>query len=76
MTLDEHTELEYQLMMDKQRKNEEGQRHYKEAMDKLGVKDPEDSDEEIVSEIKTYKDRAWDDWKDENEKGGGNRNGR
>lgn len=76
MTLDEHDDLEYELMMAKQRKNEEGQMRFKEEMDKLGVKNPDDSDEDIVSEMKTYKDRAWDDWKDENEKGAGNRGGR
>lgn len=31
-----------------------------------------DKDEKIIDQ-KTLKDRAWDDWKDENEKGAGNK---
>lgn len=33
----------------------------------------EDSEDEEVSDLKTYKARYWDDWKDLNEKGGGNK---
>ena len=76
MTLDEHSDLEYRLMMEKQQRNEVMEKQYKEEMKQLGIKDPENSDEEIVNEIKTYKERAWDDWKDENEKGAGNRAGK
>ena len=32
-----------------------------------------DSDDEEVHDRKTLKARHWDDWKDENEKGGGNK---
>ncbi len=34
-----------------------------------------DNDEEF-NDQKVKKERAWDDWKDENEKGGGNRMGK
>lgn len=42
----------------------------------MGIEDEEDSDNEMVSDMKTYKARNWDNFKDENEKGGGNRNHR
>jgi hypothetical protein len=34
-----------------------------------------DEDNEALVEESTYKDRAWDDWKDANEKGIGNKKG-
>ena len=40
------------------------------------LEEDEDSDKEEVNERKVKKDRAWDDWKDENEKGAGNKMGR
>ena len=39
----------------------------------MGIEDMEDKDNIIVSDLNTYKDRDWDNWKDENEKGGGNK---
>ena len=34
----------------------------------------EDPDKDQYCDLKTKEERAWDDWKDENEKGIGNRN--
>ena len=76
MTMEEFDNLEYTLMMDKQAKNAEREEMMRQEFDKLGIKNPDDSDEELVSEMQTYKDREWDDWKDMNEKGGGNRMGK
>jgi len=42
----------------------------------MGIDDPEDSDNELVSEIKTYKARKWDKFTDENAKGEGNIHGK
>ena len=39
-------------------------------------KEDEDSDNEEVSDKKTYKARDWDDWKDDHPKGSGNRMGK
>jgi immunoglobulin-binding protein 1 len=38
------------------------------------VEDGDEDDEELVEEA-TYKDRAWDDWKDANPRGIGNKKG-
>jgi immunoglobulin-binding protein 1 len=76
MTLDEFDALEYSLMKDKEARNAEGARLRKEELAKLGIENSDDSENEIVCDAKRYKERAWDDWKDENEKGAGNRNGR
>lgn len=75
-TLDEHDQMEYDLMMQKQRRNDEQKAKRESEKKKFGIEDSEDSENEMVSEAKTYKARNWDDWKDENEKGSGNRNGR
>jgi immunoglobulin-binding protein 1 len=72
MTLEEHGELEYTLMKNKMEQNEYYQKEKRKELDRLGIKDESDSDNELVSEQKTYKDRNWDDWKDLNDKGQGN----
>jgi immunoglobulin-binding protein 1 len=76
MTLDEFDELEYTLMKNKEKKNAEAAQMRKEELARLGIENSDDSDNEIVGDAKRYKAREWDDWKDENEKGSGNRNGR
>ena len=76
MTLDEFDELEYTLMKNKERANAEAARQRKEELAKLGIEDSEDSENEIVADVKRLKERNWDDWKDENEKGAGNRGNR
>lgn len=76
MTLDQHDEMEYNLMMAKQKRGQEAKKARDAEKAKYGIEDSEDSENEVVSEAKTYKDRKWDDWKDANEKGSGNRNGR
>ena len=73
MTMEEHGETEYRLMMEKQEKLKRAQEKEQEAMRRIGVNDVEDIDNPIVSEMKTYKARAWDTFKDENEKGAGNK---
>ena len=63
MTLDEFAEKEKVRMLEMEKQQEEA---------KLN-KPNEDSDDEIVADEKTYKAREWDDWKDLNEKGSGNK---
>ena len=74
MTMEEHGEKEYELMMAKQEKNKFMAEAETEAYLRQGIKDINDEDNPIVSEMKTYKARAWDIFKDENEKGAGNKN--
>ena len=76
MTLDQHDELECNLMLAAQERQAEAFRKKEEEKARFGIEDSSDSENEIVSEAKTYRDRQWDDWKDEHEKGSGNRNGR
>lgn len=73
MTMDEHGENEYRLMMEKQARMKKAEATEKARLKRIGVDDPEDIDNPIVSEMKTYKARAWDAFKDENEKGAGNK---
>ena len=42
----------------------------------MGIEDEEDSDNEMVSEMKTYKARNWDNYKDAHNKGDGNMKGK
>jgi immunoglobulin-binding protein 1 len=65
MTMDEHADLEMRLMYEKMDREKEQQRLEKERMDLLTEHDKDD--------LETLKARAWDDWKDENEKGAGNK---
>jgi len=65
MTLDDHGELEYQGMCRKHREQEESSKLEKEWWDSMTKNEQDD--------IGTYKDRDWDDWKDDHEKGAGNR---
>jgi phosphopantothenoylcysteine synthetase/decarboxylase len=67
MTLEEVGDLEYNNMME---------REARQAKFREENKEDTDSDKEEVDERMKKKDRAWDDWKDEHEKGAGNRNGR
>jgi hypothetical protein len=63
MTLDEFAEKE-KAKMDEQKQMEE---------DAKANKPSEDSDDENIAYMKTYKATEWDDWKDINEKGSGNK---
>ncbi len=63
MTLDEFAAKEMVRMNEAKLKEEEA---------KLNQED-DDSDNEEVADRKTFKARAWDDWKDLNEKGAGNK---
>lgn len=76
MTLDQFDELEYTLMKDKEKKVADAAKARKEELARLGIENSDDSDNELVGDAKRYKERDWDDWKDVNEKGAGNRNGR
>ncbi|KAG6969011.1 hypothetical protein JG688_00005529 [Phytophthora aleatoria] len=72
MTLEEYADREVADAMERQKREQEapqGPRRY----DQL-VEDGDEDDEKLVEES-TYKDRAWDDWKDANEKGIGNKKG-
>lgn len=66
MTLEEFGDMEYKDAMEREARMKEIE----------GEPEDSDSDKEEVSERKRIKAAAWDDWKDENEKGSGNRNGR
>ena len=63
MTLDEFAEKEKARMAEMERQQEEAK------LNQPG----DDSDDEKVADEKTYKAREWDDWKDMNEKGSGNK---
>ena len=65
MTMDEHAELEYRLMMEKGERDKQNQKMEDEKMDRLN--------EEEKCDLERLKERAWDDWKDANEKGAGNK---
>ncbi|KAL3666456.1 hypothetical protein V7S43_008705 [Phytophthora oleae] len=72
MSLEEYADREVADAMERQKREQEapqGPRRY----DQL-VEDGDEDDEKLVEEA-AYKDRAWDDWKDANEKGIGNKKG-
>ncbi|KAF4138153.1 TAP42-like family [Phytophthora infestans] len=72
MTLEEYADREVADAMERQKREQEapqGPRRY----DQL-VEDGDEDDDNLVEEA-AYKDRAWDDWKDANEKGIGNKKG-
>ena len=66
MTLEEFGEKEKGRMM-------EMEKQQKIAAEMNKAEEDEDSDKDEKSDRKTMKDRSWDDWKDENEKGAGNK---
>jgi immunoglobulin-binding protein 1 len=66
MTLDEFAEKEMARMDEQKRQEEEAKK----------MKEDSDSDNEEVADRKKYKARDWDDWKDLNDKGSGNKKGR
>jgi len=68
MNMEAHGELEYGLMCEKHRREAENARLQKQAWDEL-TKDQQE-------EIEEYKARDWDNWKDDHEKGAGNRMGK
>lgn len=67
MTLEEVGELQYQNMMERTKR----QKAQAEA-NKVDT----DSDKEEVDDRQKKKARAWDDWKDQHEKGAGNKGNR
>lgn len=64
MTLDEFAEKEKQRMLEAEEQQEEAKK--RQALE-------DDSDDEGNADRKTLKAREWDDWKDDHEKGSGNR---
>jgi immunoglobulin-binding protein 1 len=66
MTLDEFAEKEKARMLEQERMQEEAKKN----------QPNDDSDDEEAADRKTYEARAWDDWKDLNEKGSGNKMGK
>jgi len=54
-------------MFDKMEKNQQ------EANEARAVEEAKDQDLDEIVDRKTLEERAWDDWKDDNEKGGGNK---
>jgi hypothetical protein len=63
MTLDEFAEKEMVRMNEAKLKEEEAKQN----------QEDDDSDKEEVADRKTLQARGWDDWKDLNEKGSGNK---
>lgn len=67
MTLQEVGELEYQNLMERtEREKKQKEANYQDS----------DSDKEEVDNRKKTEARRWDNWKDDHEKGAGNRNGK
>lgn len=65
MTIEEYGEIEKKMMEDRMAQQAEAQA--------MAPKEDSDSDNEEAAERKRKKQSSWDDWKDENEKGAGNR---
>jgi len=63
MTLDEFAAKEIKRMDEQKQMEEEAKKNQPD----------ENSDDENVADMKRIKERDWDDWKDLNEKGGGNK---
>jgi immunoglobulin-binding protein 1 len=63
MTLDEFATKEKARMEEQERQQEEAKKNMPN----------DDSDDEETADRKTYEARYWDDWKDLNEKGSGNK---
>lgn len=63
MTLDEFAAKEIKRMDEQKQMEEEAKKNQPD----------ENSDDENVADMKRLKERDWDDWKDLNEKGGGNK---
>lgn len=69
MTMDEWIDGEVEMFQKMEEKN-------KIANEKNKLEAEEDSDKDEINDKKTKKARDWDDWKDEHEKGAGNRMGK
>ncbi|CEG47156.1 tor signaling pathway regulator [Plasmopara halstedii] len=72
MTLEEYADREAAEAIERQKSEKDvpqGPRRYDQ------LKEDGDEDDEKLVEEATYRDRAWDDWKDANEKGIGNKKG-
>ena len=76
MTGDEFDELEFSLMKQKEKQADSFRKQKEEWKKKEGIEDSDDSDNEKVAEIKRLGAAEWDEFKDNNEKGAGNRNGK
>lgn len=66
MRLEEYAEEYQKVMNDMEEKN-------KRAQAREQAKQDRDPDKDEVSDEQTLKDREWDDWKDDHEKGAGNK---
>jgi len=66
MTLEEFGDKEYERMMAAEKQQKQAEMNRK-------LEEDEGSDKDEASDKKTLKDRSWDDWKDEHEKGAGNK---
>jgi immunoglobulin-binding protein 1 len=67
MRLEDFANKEMAMMQEMEERN-------KAAAEREKAKGEMDEDKDEVSDMKTLEQRAWDDWADEHEKGGGNRN--
>ncbi|KAI9912227.1 hypothetical protein PsorP6_009845 [Peronosclerospora sorghi] len=72
MTLEEYADRELADAMERQKREQDAPQAPR-RYDQL--EEDGDEDNEILVDEATYKDRAWDDWKDANEKGIGNKKG-
>merc|ERR1711957_476462 len=74
MTLDECADIEMAQMREKTEAKSSAERHQQyEEDDRWLCGDRQGAREADEEEHKTYKDRNWDDWKDENPWGSGNK---
>lgn len=73
MLMEDHAEKEYELMMEKERKMKHHQQCENQRLCEMGIPDINDIDNILVANMETYKARCWDNFKDNNEKGAGNR---
>lgn len=69
MTMDEWADGEFKMFQEMEEKNKKANAQQEKEAE-------EDSDRDEVGDKKVKKARDWDDWKDDHEKGAGNRKGR
>lgn len=69
MTMDEWADGEFKMFKEMEENNKKGN-------EKNRLEAEEDSDKDEINDKKVKKAREWDDWKDDHEKGGGNKMGK
>lgn len=79
MSLEEFAQLEYRDMLERERSQKEIEKNKTDSDSRYKykqlVEQGKEDDEKLVN-IATMEDRKWDDWKDENPRGSGNKAGK